>query len=51
VAKSTFPIYWGHISVLEADLVCLNLLYNENKGKSNLKNFLRPGVITKISNF
>jgi hypothetical protein len=33
IAKSTFPIYWAHISVLEADLVCLKLLYAENEGK------------------
>ena len=31
--ENTFPIVWGDVSVIEADLVCINSLLEQNKGK------------------
>jgi hypothetical protein len=30
--EDTFPVQWGHYSVLEADLLCIHRLLQENKG-------------------
>jgi hypothetical protein len=31
VPKRTIPVIWGHVSILEADLVCLNKNFEANK--------------------
>ena len=33
VLENTFPLVWGDVSVIEADLVCMNSLLEQNKGK------------------
>ena len=35
VVKNTFPVYWAHISILEADVVCMNHLFTKNQGREN----------------
>jgi hypothetical protein len=30
--ETTFPLFWGDVSILEADLLCLNRLLKENTG-------------------
>ena len=32
VMETTFPLYWGHYSVIEADMLCLSRLTAENQG-------------------
>ena len=36
VIENPFPVIWGHVSIVEADLVCIDRLLEENKGKYNL---------------
>ena len=38
ILNNTSPVFWGHVSILEADLRCFNQLFKENKGmyQSNL---------------
>jgi len=35
IYENTFPIYWGHSSILEADLLCIHRLLQDNKGTYN----------------
>ena len=37
VLENTFPLIWGDVSVIEADLVCMNSLLEQNKGKYFVK--------------
>ena len=39
--EKTFPIVWGHVSIIEADLICMNRLIEQNKGKKQEKTLLR----------
>ena len=39
--EKTFPLVWGHVSIIEADLICMNRLIEQNKGKKQEKTLLR----------
>jgi hypothetical protein len=51
VIKTVFPIFWGHVSVLDADLICLNELAKANAGEgfslfSTRTTYVTRGVVT-----
>ena len=49
IANWTKPIYWGGYSVLDADLTCLELLYNSSRYRQFLNFELTPKVFSLVS--
>ena len=49
IANWTKPIYWGGYSVLDADLTCLELLYNSSRYIQFLNFNLTPKVFSLVS--
>ena len=49
IANWTKPIYWGGYSVLDADLTCLELLYNSSRYRQFLNFNLTPKVFSLVS--
>ena len=49
IANWTKPIYWGGYSVLDADLSCLELLYNSSRYIQFLNFNLTPKVFSLVS--
>ena len=49
IANWTKPIYWGGYSVLDADLTCLELLYNSSRYRQFLNFNLTPKDFSLVS--